>query len=42
MLGVVGLRHDSRTRHELPVSLAALKDWTFLFGPGFTVPLGTG
>ena len=24
------------------VSLAALKDWTFLFGPGFIVPFGNG
>lgn len=42
VLGVVSLRHDSSDAAELAVSLAALKDWTFLFGPGFIVPFGNG
>jgi Domain of unknown function (DUF4386) len=42
VLGVVSLRQDSPDAADLAVSLAALKDWTFLFGPGFTVPLGNG
>jgi uncharacterized protein DUF4386 len=41
-LGVVSLRHDSPGAGDLAVSLAALKDWTFLFGPGFIVPFGNG
>jgi hypothetical protein len=42
ILGVISLRQDSPDAAELAVSLAALKDWTFLFGPGLTVPLGNG
>ncbi len=42
VLGVVTLRHDSPDAGDLAVSLAALKDWTFLFGPGLVVPLGNG
>ena len=42
VLGVVSLRHDSPGAADLAVSLAALKDWTFLFGPGFIVPFGNG
>ena len=42
MLGVVSLRHDSPDAADLAVSLAALKDWTFLFGPGLVVPVGNG
>ena len=42
VLGVVSLRHDSPGAADLAVSLAALKDWTFLFGPGFVVPFGNG
>jgi hypothetical protein len=42
VLGVVSLRNDSPDAAELAVSLAALKDWTFLFGPGFVVPFGNG
>jgi hypothetical protein len=42
VLGVVSLRQDSPEAADLAVSLAALKDWTFLFGPGFTVPFGNG
>ena len=42
VLGVVSLRHDSPNAGDLAVSLAALKDWTFLFGPGLIVPFGNG
>jgi hypothetical protein len=42
VLGVVSLRQDSPEAADLAVSLAALKDWTFLFGPGFVVPFGNG
>jgi Domain of unknown function (DUF4386) len=42
VLGVVSLRQDSPDAADLAVSLAALKDWSFLFGPGFTVPFGNG
>ena len=42
VLGVVGLRHDLPSADDAAFTLAALKDWTFLFGPGFIVPLGNG
>ena len=42
VLGVVSLRQDSSGAADLAVSLAALKDWTFLFGPGMIVPWGNG
>jgi hypothetical protein len=42
VLGVVSLRHDSPDAADLAVSLAQLKDWTFLFGPGLVVPFGNG
>ena len=42
VLGGVTLRQDSPDAADLAVSLAALKDWTFLFGPGFIVPFGNG
>jgi uncharacterized protein DUF4386 len=42
VLGVVSLRHDSSDAGDLAVSLAALKDWTFLLGPGLVVPFGNG
>ena len=42
ILGVVSLRQDSPDATDLAVSLAALKDWTFLFGPGMIVPFGNG
>jgi hypothetical protein len=42
MLGVVSLRQDASDAGDLAVSLAALKDWTFLLGPGFVVPFGNG
>ena len=42
VLGVVQLRHDSPDASELAVSLAALKDITFLLGPGMIVPFGNG
>jgi hypothetical protein len=41
-LGVVSLRQDSPDAADLAVSLAQLKDWTFLFGPGLVVPVGNG
>ena len=42
VLGVVGLRHDLPGADEAAFTLAALKDWTFLFGPGMIVPWGNG
>ena len=42
VLGVVSLRHDSPDAADLAVSLGALRDWTFLFGPGLVVPVGNG
>lgn len=41
-LGIVSLRQDSPDAADLAVSLAALKDWTFLLGPGFIVGWGNG
>ena len=38
----MSLRQDSPDAADLAVSLAALKDWTFLFGPGLVVPFGNG
>ncbi len=42
VLGIVSLRRDSPDAATLAVSLAAIKDWTFLLGPGFTVGWGNG
>ena len=42
VLGAVSLRQDSPDAADLAVSLAQLKDWTFLFGPGLVVPFGNG
>lgn len=42
VLGLVSLRQDSPGAADLAVSLGALKDWTFLFGPGLVVPVGNG
>src|SRR5215203_1771444 len=42
ILGVLSLRTDSPDAADLAVSLAQLKDWTFLFGPGLVVPFGNG
>ena len=42
VLGVVSLRHDLTGADEVAFTLAALKDWTFLFGPGLIVPWGNG
>ena len=42
VLGLVSLRQDSPGAADLAVSLAALKDWTSLFGPGLVVPFGNG
>jgi hypothetical protein len=40
ILGVVSLRTDSPDAADLAASLAQLKDWTFLLGPGMVVPFG--
>src|SRR5215213_11429554 len=42
VLGAVSLRQDSPDAANLAVSLAQLKDWTFLLGPGMVVPFGNG
>jgi hypothetical protein len=42
VLGVVSVRQDMPGSTDLAVSLSALKDWTFLFGPGLVVPVGNG
>ena len=42
VLGLVSLRQDSPNAADLAISLAALKDWTALFGPGLVVPFGNG
>jgi hypothetical protein len=42
VLGIVSLRHDNPDASALAVSLAAIKDWTFLLGPGFIVGWGNG
>jgi len=42
VLGIVSLRQDNPDASALGVSLAALKDWTFLLGPGFIVGWGNG
>src|SRR6266540_3066327 len=42
VLAVVTLRQDTPAAAALAESLAAIKDWTFLLGPGFIVGLGNG
>ena len=42
VLGIVSLRADDPSAASLAVSLAAIKDWTFLLGPGFVVGIGNG
>ena len=42
VLGIVSLRQDDPSASASAVSLAALKDWTFLLGPGFIVGWGNG
>jgi Domain of unknown function (DUF4386) len=43
VLGVVSLRQDAvGNAGDIGVALAAIKDWTFLFGPGFIVGVGNG
>ena len=42
VLGIVSLRQDNPDASALAVSLAAIKDWTFLLGPGFIVGWGNG
>ena len=42
VLGIVSLGQGAPGAADLAVSLGALKDWTFLFGPGLVVPVGNG
>jgi hypothetical protein len=42
VLGVAGLRTDLPSAHNAAFTLAALKDWCQLFGPGMIVPWGNG
>jgi hypothetical protein len=43
VLAVVTLRQDAAAdAGSIAVTLAAIKDWTFLLGPGFTVGIGNG
>jgi hypothetical protein len=42
VLGIVSVRQDSPNATDIAVSLGSLKEWTFLFGPGFVVPFGNG
>ena len=44
VLGVVSLGQDPAHTGDsaVGVALAAMKDWTFLFGPGFIVGIGNG
>ena len=42
VLGIVSLRQDDPSAGSLAVSLAQLKDWTMLLGPGMVVPIGNG
>jgi hypothetical protein len=42
VLAVVTLRQDAPGEGALAQSLAAIKDWTFLLGPGFVVGVGNG
>ncbi len=42
VLGIVSLQQDDPSAGALAVSLAAIKDWTFLLGPGAIVGIGNG
>lgn len=42
VLGIVSLGQDDPSAGSLAVSLAAIKDWTFLLGPGMVVGVGNG
>jgi hypothetical protein len=42
VLGIVSLRQSDPGVASLAVSLADIKDWTFLLGPGLIVPIGNG
>jgi Domain of unknown function (DUF4386) len=42
VLGIVSLSQDDPSAASLAVSLAAIKDWTFLLGPGIVVGIGNG
>lgn len=42
VLAIVALRYEAPGAADVAVSLAALKDLSFLFGPGLVVPIGNG
>lgn len=42
VLGIVTLQQAGADAGSLGVALAGMKDWTFLFGPGFVVGIGNG
>jgi Domain of unknown function (DUF4386) len=42
VLAIVALHHEAPEAADVAVSLAALKDLSFLFGPGLIVPIGNG
>ncbi|HWH14299.1 MAG TPA: DUF4386 domain-containing protein [Miltoncostaeaceae bacterium] len=42
LLAIVSLRQDDPGAGALAVSLAQIKDWTFLLGPGMVVGIGNG
>lgn len=42
VLAIVALRQEAPEAADAAVSLAALKDLSFLFGPGLIVPIGNG
>ncbi len=42
VLAIVALRLEAPGAGDVAVSLAALKDLSFLFGPGLVVPIGNG
>lgn len=42
VLGIVSLGHDDPGASSLAVSLAQMKDWTFLLGPGVMAGIGNG
>lgn len=42
VLGIVSLRQDDPGAASLATSLAQMKDWTFLLGPGVIVGIGNG
>ena len=42
VLAIVALRHEAPEAADVAISSAALKDLSFLFGPGLVVPIGNG